>query len=357
VSRRALLLAAGCIAWSTAGAGTGVALGAGTIEQIHELTITWVGDLAFSAQQGLPGGGVQGAIGPVRRYLSGDIVTGNLEGTLASGGTSKCPGGSGGDCFAFRAPPGYARGLRAEGFDLMNVANNHANDYGPAGQRETAAALRGAGVAFTGRPGQITTLRVNDTRVAFVGFAPYPWASPLLDIPTARRLIRTAARHADLVVAIMHQGAEGAGQIHVPHGGESAFGENRGAARAFAHAMVDAGADLVVGSGPHVIRGIELYHHRMIAYSLGNFAGPHTLGLGGVLSLSAVLNVKLTSDGDVLGGRWVPLRMVRPGEPRYDPSHLSAALVRRLSREDFGSRRLPIGSDGTIGPDPAVARR
>jgi hypothetical protein len=113
----------------------------------------------------------------------------------------------------------------------------------------------------------------------------------------------------------------------------------------------------VVGSGPHVIRGIELYRHRMIAYSLGNFAGPNTLGLGGALSLSAVLNVRLTSDGDVLGGRWVPLQLVSPGEPRYDPSHLSASLVRRLSQEDFGSRRLPIADDGTIGPDPAVARR
>ena len=327
------------------------------ITPVRELGITWVGDIAFSSGQGLPAGGVAGAIGPVRRYLSGDIVTGNLEGTLATGGASKCPGGSGGDCFAFRAPPSYARGLRAQGFDLMNVANNHANDYGSVGQAQTSSALRSAGLAYTGRPGQITALTVNHTRVAFVGFAPYPWASSLLDIPGAQRLIRAAARRADLVVAIMHQGAEGADRTHVPYGGETAFGENRGNARAFAHAAVNAGADLVVASGPHVIRGMELYRHRLIAYSLGNFAGPHTLGLGGTLSLSAALTVKLSSDGDVLGGRWVPLQLVSPGVPRYDPSHRSAALVRRLSAADFGSRRLPIAADGTIGPDPAVARR
>jgi hypothetical protein len=355
VWRRALLTAlAGA---SSLALGVAPAAATGGVEQIHELTLTWVGDIAMSTDQGLPSGGVGGAIGPVRRYLSGDIVTGNLEGTLATGGSSKCPGGSGGTCFAFRAPPSYARGLRRQGFDLMNVANNHANDYGAVGQAQTAAALRGAGLSFTGRPGQITTLTVAHTRVAFVGFAPYPWASPLLDIPAAERLVRAAAKRADVVVVIMHQGAEGAGATHVPYGGETAFGENRGNARAFAHGVVDAGADLVVGSGPHVVRGVELYHHRMIAYSLGNFAGPNTLGLGGVLSLSAILDVRLSSDGDVLGGRWVPLRLVAPGEPRYDPSHLSVALVRRRSREDFGSRRMPMSGDGTLAADPAVARR
>ena len=207
------------------------------------------------------------------------------------------------------------------------------------------------------RPGQVTMRVVNGVRVAFLGFAPYPWASPLLDIPAAARMVHEATAHADLVVVMMHQGAEGADRTHVPHGSETAFGEDRGNARAFAHAVVDAGAGLVLGSGPHVIRGIELYHHRMIAYSLGNFAGPNTLGLGGALSLSAVLRVHLTSTGEVLGGRWVPLRLERPGVPRYDPSHLSARLVRRLSAEDFGSHRLPMSATGVIGADPAVARR
>lgn len=345
------------LACAVAAGAPGAAVAAGGVEVTRELRLAWVGDIAFSADQGLPSGGVAGALDPVRRYLTGDIVTGNLEGTLATGGRSKCPGGSGGDCFAFRAPPSYARGLRHEGFGLMNVANNHADDYGSTGQAQTAAALRGAGIASTGRPGQVTVRDVHGVRVAFLGFAPYPWASPLLDIPAAVRMVGEAADHADLVVVMMHQGAEGADRTHVPHGSETAFGENRGNARAFAHAVVDAGAGLVLGSGPHVIRGIELYHHRMIAYSLGNFAGPNTLGLGGALSLSAVLQVHLTSTGEVLGGRWVPLRLERPGVPRYDPSHLSAQLVRRLSVEDFGRRRLPMSSSGVIGPDPAVARR
>lgn len=329
------------------------ALGAGKLAP-YGLTVDWVGDMAFSSDQGLPPGGPEAAFASLHRYLDGELVAGNLEGTLATGGSSKCPGGSGGTCFSFRAPPYYAHGFARAGFNLLNVANNHANDYGPTGQAETAAALRAAGIAYAGRPGQITLLRVNGIRVAAMGFAPYPWASPLLDIPAAAAQVRAAARRAQIVIAFIHQGAEGAGKDHVPYGSETAFGENRGNARAFAHAMVDAGATLVLGSGPHVIRGIERYHHRLIAYSLGNFAGPHTLGLGGASSLSAILQVQLTPGGLVLGGRWVPLALVSPCLPRYDPSYRSASLVRQLSREDFGTRRYDIGVDGTIGPDPAI---
>ena len=98
------------------------------------------------------------------------------------------------------------------------------------------------------------------------------------------------------MVAI-HAGAEGSDQIHVPHGAEYFLGENRGNSRAFTHAAIDAGADLVVGSGPHVIRGVEWYHHRLIAYSTGNFAGYHNFSLGGTLSLSAIFRVTLKPDG------------------------------------------------------------
>ncbi|MDX6663879.1 MAG: hypothetical protein QOG68_85 [Solirubrobacteraceae bacterium] len=347
-------------AFALAALGTAIAAAAasaaGEVKVVEDFTLTWVGDIAFSSSDGLPAGGVQGALGPVESLLRSDFVTGNLEGTLATGGSSKCGSSSGGNCFSFRAPPSYARGLRRAGFDLMNVANNHANDYGPTGQAETSAALRGAGLRYTGRPGQITVATINGAHVAFVGFAPYPWASPLLDIPAAQRLVRAARARADLVVVIVHQGAEGAGATHVPFGPETAFGENRGSARAFAHGVIDAGAGLVLGSGPHVIRGIERYRHRMIAYSLGNFAGPNTLSLGGTLSLSAILRVHLTSDGDVLGGRWVPLALVSPGEPRYDSGHASVALVRRLSLEDF-HHRFAIDRLGNIARDPAARRR
>lgn len=328
---------------------------AGSLEEVKVFTLSWVGDMAFSSSHGLPAGDVPGALGPVKRLLAADVVTGNLEGTLATAGSSKCGGGSS-NCFAFRAPPRYARGFRRMGFDLLNVANNHFNDFGDTGQAQTIAALDDARVAHAGRPGRVTTLRVEGARIAFVGFAPYPWAAPLLDIGAAQALVRRATADADLVVVMFHGGAEGSDRTHVPFGTETAFGENRGNLRAFAHGVIDAGAGLVLGSGPHVIRGVERYKRRMVAYSLGNFAGPNTLSTGGVTALSAILRVKLTSDGDVLGGRWIPIRLVSPGVPRFDSTRASTALVRRLSLADFRNR-FSIFSDGRIARDPAVRRR
>src|SRR6478672_11222269 len=146
--RRACALALGSLAVAIAAPAPAGA--AGGLKAVKVFSLSWVGDIAFSSVQGLPAGGVRGAIGPLRAWLAADVVTGNLEGTLATGGASKCggSGGGGGDCYAFRAPPSYARGLRRAGFDLLNVANNHAHDYGATGQAQTAAALRGAGIAF-----------------------------------------------------------------------------------------------------------------------------------------------------------------------------------------------------------------
>jgi poly-gamma-glutamate capsule biosynthesis protein CapA/YwtB (metallophosphatase superfamily) len=307
-----------------------------------------VGDIALSTERGLPPGGLASALAPVRSTLRApDLTIGNLEGTLSVGGSSKCGGSSigGGDCFAFQAPPSTAGSLRSLGFDLVNQANNHAMDYGPSGQSQTLAALRDAGVAHTGLPGEITVLRAGGRRIAFVGFAPYGYTSNLLDIPAAQALVRQARAKASLVVVIIHAGAEGADALHTPHGEETFLGEDRGNPWAFAHAVIDAGAAIVLGSGPHVIRGIERYRGHLIAYSLGNFVGYHTLSGGGVLSESGILRVSLDSRGQVVAGRWFSINL-DDGLPRPDPSNASARLVAQLSREDFGSSRYTIGGRG-----------
>jgi hypothetical protein len=309
------------------------------------VTLEWVGDIALSTQRGLPPGGLANALSPVAKQLrAADVTTGNLEGTLSTSGPSKCGGIGGGECFAFQAPPSTAYSLRALGFDLVNQANNHSLDYGYTGRAQTVAALDKAGVAHTGYPGEITYLRSNGVRIAFLGFAPYDFDASLLDIPAAESLVRTARKHAQLVVVFIHAGAEGADQTHTPYGTQYYLGEDRGDARAFAHGMIQAGAALVLGSGPHVIRGVERYRGRLIAYSLGNFVGYHTLGGGGVLSLSAILRVTLDSRGRVLAARWISIKLV-DGLPRPDPSNASAHLVATLSREDF-RYRFAIESSG-----------
>jgi hypothetical protein len=301
------------------------------------ITIEWVGDITPGSAMGVPpgDGGVQFA-GVRRRLRAADLTFGNLEGTYSVGGDSKCGGQAGHACFAFQAPLDHAVALRRSGFDAVNLANNHAWDFGARGQAQTLRALRRAGVAATGRPGEITIVRRGRLRVALLGFAAYPWAASLTDLARVRRLVRRAGAAADVVVVAMHAGAEGADQTRVPVGTEVAFGEDRGDSRRFAHAAVDAGADLVVGSGPHVIRGIERYHGRVIAYSLGNFAGWNNFGLGGPLSESGILRVKLTADGVPLSTHWIPIRLTGPGIPEIEHNGESKKLVEQLSRADFG---------------------
>ena len=310
------------------------------------ITLEWVGDMALSTQRGLPPGGLKRSLAPVGPLLRhADVTLGNLEGTLSEGGSSKCGGIGGGTCFAFQAPRWVAGELASLGFDLVNQANNHSLDYGPSGREQTISALRRAGVAHTGLPHKATILKVLGKRVAFIGFAPYPYDASLLNISAAQSLIRYARARAALVVVIIHAGAEGANELHTPNGTESYLGEDRGSTRAFAHAAIDAGASIVLGSGPHVIRGVERYRSRLIAYSLGNFVGYHTLGEGGVLSESAILRVKLGAAGRVLAARWIPIKLVG-GLPRPDPSDASAQLVATLSREDFPGHRFAIGPSG-----------
>jgi Bacterial capsule synthesis protein PGA_cap len=312
------------------------------------VTLKWVGDMALSTARGLPPGGLDRALAPVARDLGGaDITLGNLEGTLSTGGVSKCASLPSGACFAFQAPPSYAFALRSLGFDLVNQANNHSMDFGASSRAQTVAALDRAGIAHTGLPGQITYLRASRTRVAFLGFAPYASDANLLDIAGARALVHRARRHAAIVVVIIHAGAEGVNQLHTPYGTQFYLGENRGDARAFAHAVIDAGASIVLGSGPHVIRGVERYRGRLIAYSLGNFVGYHTLSGGGMLDDSAILRATLDPRGRTLAARWIPITLVG-GLPRPDRAGVSTRLVKTLSAQDFPTDHWNIRSDGVF---------
>jgi hypothetical protein len=304
-----------------------------------------VGDIAMTASSD----GGASYFASVKPYLRGGVVLGNLEGTLTERGASKCGAGSS-SCFAFRAPRSYVSLLTGAGFTVMNLANNHAYDYGAIGQADTIAALDRVGLRHTGRPGEIALLKVRGVTIAVLGFAAYPWAQSLTDIRAARALVRRADARADLVVVTMHAGAEGSTANHVRPGIEYFLGENRGDPVAFTHAVVDAGADLVVGHGPHVLRGIEWYRGRLIAYSLGNFLGCRTLSTSGVLSLTGVLQVTLRANGSWTRGELVPLRMAGCGIPEHDPAEAAHGFVRELSRTDFGRRGMRISRKGVLLP-------
>jgi hypothetical protein len=133
-------------------------------------------------------------------------------------------------------------------------------------------------------------------------------------------------------------------------GTEWFLGENRGNSIAFTHAVVDAGADLVVGSGPHVLRGMEWYRGRLIAYSLGNFVGYHTLNTEGVTGVTGILQVTLGHRGELVAGDLVPLTIAGSGIPRPDPASAAHGLVRKLSRRDFGKRGMLVSPTGVLRP-------
>lgn len=314
------------------------------------VSITAVGDTVMgTTAYGLPPDGGRSFFDAVDQELRGDIVLGNLEGTLSTGPSTKC-GSDTSSCFAFQTPPSYVKWLKRAGFTVLNLANNHAFDYGQSGLDQTIRTLRKAGLRITGRPGQITAIDVGEVRVALVGFSSYPWANDLTDIDTAKRLVRKAGQLADLVIVTFHGGAEGVDHQHVSLGTEEYLGENRGDIVRLSHAVVDAGADLVIGHGPHVLRAMEWYHRRLIAYSMGNFAGYRTFSLSGVLSVSGILHVTLRADGSFVRGKLVATALADPGIPVLDPDERAHGIVRKLSRDDFGRRGMRISLTGMLKP-------
>src|SRR5262249_1292336 len=107
--------------------------------------------------------------------------------------------------------------------------------------------------------------------------------------------------------------------------------------------------DLVVASGPHVLRGMQLYHDAAIAYSLGNFAtSNNALSTGGVLGDSGVFKITLTADGKAVSGKFLPVRLVEDAPRRGHGATGLAARVNALSHADFGSSALLISSRGAL---------
>ena len=308
-----------------------------------------VGDMTFGLAGVAPPGGARTLMTDVTRQLQSDLTVGNLETTLGQGGSSKCSAGST-DCFSFQAPASTAVVLKKVGFDAVNVANNHSNDYGASGLAQTNAALHSAALPYTGRPGQTTYLTRHGVRIALLGFAPYEYDENLLDIPRAVALVRQASSRADLVVVFIHAGAEGSDHQHVTPGMETFLGEQRGDPIRFSHAVVRAGADVVLGSGPHVLRAMEWYRGRLIAYSLGNFSGFHTLGIGSVTGITGILRLKLGADGSFRSGTLVPLRLVGNGTPTLDQGGAAIRLVNDLSRADFPAAGARLRADGALEP-------
>lgn len=322
------------------------------------ITMSATGDVIMgSVPDMMPANDGHGFFDSVAAPLQSDLVMGNLEEALTEDtGTSKC-GVNGDGCFQFRLPPAYAGRLKDAGFDVMNLANNHTHDFGPLGYENTKVALAAQGIDYTGDHDQVTIREVNGVTVGIIGFSPYAMHNQVSDIAHGAALVRMADRFVDVVVVQAQMGAEGPDQVNTPYGPEIFYDENRGDVRAFSHAMIDAGADVIIGHSPHVLRGMEFYQGRLIAYSLGNFAGGgKTLSNNGPLGLGGILRVSVKADGSWAGGQFVSTFMDATGVPTVDDYQQSQQLLAELNSADFPGTGVSYGPDGEIiAPDQPQA--
>jgi hypothetical protein len=154
----------------------------------------------------------------------------------------------------------------------------------------------------------------------------------------------------DLLLVTFHGGAEGVGALRTGEAAESLGREPRGDLRRWARAVIDAGADGVIGHGPHVLRGMEFYRDRLIAYSLGNFATYRGFNLTGPLGITGVLQLEFAGDRTLRAARLIPMKQLPRQGPAPDPDGTAIHLVRRLSAEDFGPTAAVVTESGEILP-------
>jgi hypothetical protein len=282
-------------------------------------------------------------------FRHADVAFANLEGPLYDGPEPTAKDCA--DCFAFHSPPYYAAVLQSLGINVVSLANNHSGDYGEAGRASTMAALGTHGIAYGGldRDGaRAATLVLRDGRkAAVVAFAPNDGTLNLNDLPGAENLIAALKKTHDLVIVSFHGGGEGWDHVHVVMGDEQFDGEDRGDVVAFAHGAIDAGADLVIGQGPHVPRALELYRGHLIAYSLGNFWTYDGVMNYAVSGLGPVLEAWLAPDGRIAGFALHSTRQAGLGVPHSDPDDEAARYVLYLTKTDFPATSAAL--DGARG--------
>lgn len=318
------------------------------------ISIAAVGDImigsAYPHKSNLPPDDALNSFRAVDSLLKGDIVFGNLEGCLLDNGKStKCKDPNSSSCFAFRMPERYAGIIKDAGFSLLSIANNHVGDFGLKGRTRTAAILDSLNIAYAGLQSHPSILFEKDSiKYAFCAFAPNENTVSINQTDSARQLVSRLKAQADIVIVSFHGGAEGARFEHVPKRREIFYGENRGDVYAFAHAVIDAGADVVLGHGPHVTRAVEVYKNKFIAYSLGNFCTYGMFSLKGPNGIAPLLQLKINAKGDFLYADIVSVKQDKVSRLTLDPDQAAFLKIKSLTNTDFPGHRLKFSGSGRI---------
>jgi len=278
------------------------------------------------------------------------VTFGNCEGTFLDNGGQMKQRKDSVRSYLFRQPEYYALHLANAGFDVMSLANNHSGDFGREGRTNTMATLESVGVRFAGLLDCPTVLWEKDgVRYGLAAFAPNAGCADLRHTEKAAATVAELATKCDVCMVSFHAGAEGPGASRVTDSTEYYLGENRGNVRSFAHAMIDAGADMLFGHGPHVLRGMEIYQDRLIAYSLGNFCTYSQFSLRGSAGLAPLLEVHTDRTGRFLSGQIHSFKQEGRGGPVSDETQAAARAIAALTENDFPHTGPVISPLGRIG--------
>jgi hypothetical protein len=280
---------------------------------------------------------------------SSDITVGNLEGSFLNYGEAakKCKDTT--ICYLFRMPEKYVSALTASGFDILSLANNHFGDFGMPARIRTKEILDSVGIIYGGLTEHPSSVFEKDSLLyGFCAFAPNAGTMNINDITEAGEMVRMLADTCDIVIVSFHGGAEGAEFQHVPRTLEIFHGESRGDVYNFAHSMIDNGADVVFGQGPHVTRAIEVYKDRFIAYSLGNFCTYGRFNLTGPNGIAPIVKIKVDISGRFLSGRIIPVFQPWPGGVKIDSNRRVIYKIRELNAADFPDDPITVSEKGEI---------
>lgn len=287
---------------------------------------------------------------PTKAILSNaDVTFGNLEGTLTDSkvGAKHCRNPK--VCYTFGMPTAYAKCLADAGFDLISVANNHSGDFGTRGRQSTIKALQDAELTFAGYETHPKGVYEKDgVKYGFCAFAPNRGTCSIKDIDKAKQIVEELEKESDIVIVSFHGGAEGSRHQHVPRRTEIFLGENRGDVYKFSRAMIDAGADVIFGHGPHVTRAIDFYKDRFIIYSMGNYCTYSRINISGVSGLAPIVEIATDKHGKFLKGKIHPTYQVKGKGPQIDPDKRVIKVIQRLTKSDIPEVELSISDNGEI---------
>jgi poly-gamma-glutamate capsule biosynthesis protein CapA/YwtB (metallophosphatase superfamily) len=275
--------------------------------------------------------GATSVLAGVERLLSAaDFAFVNLESPLSNLGTRQTW-----KDVTFEGDPHMAAAIASAGIDVVTMANNHAMDYGSVALLDTIARLKKVHVAVTGAGATAAAayapaiLTHNGVKVAFLGYSDVlpvgyiagsgPGIAPARsDMTRVIEDIRAAKAKADFVVVAFHWGVE---RDQTPNADQIAEG----------HAAIDAGADLVMSSHPHVLQGVEAYHGGLIAYSLGDFVFEHSSRETGeaVLITTDVSKTEITAT-------LTPVYLSDQGIPKIVKGYDAAVILQRM--QDLSSQ-------------------